>query len=113
MVGMMVGDEEARDRVSGDTLGKDALPQPPGDVVADAAVDERPGRLPGQFVLEQPQVDVVEGERQRHARPVHPRRDLQRLASRGRSRPGIFKDGFGSHGCSGRPSPAVELAFCA
>src|SRR5258705_36406 len=47
VVGMMVGDDEARDRAPGDALGEDALPQPSRDIVAYAAVDERPGGLPG------------------------------------------------------------------
>ena len=43
-------------------------------------------------VLEQPQVDVVERERQRHAQPVHARRDLARLARRRRRGVRIIED---------------------
>src|SRR5262249_53152886 len=63
----------------------------------DAAVDERPRRLPGELVLEQPQVDMIEREGQRHPSPMHPRRDLERLAACGRRGVRVFEDGFGSH----------------
>ena len=46
--------------------------------VAVAAVDERVAVA----LLEQPQVDVIERERQRHPQPEHARRDFARLAGR-------------------------------
>jgi hypothetical protein len=43
---------------------------------------------PALTIGQQPQVDVVEREGQRHAQPQDARRDLARLSARGRNRKG-------------------------
>src|SRR5439155_19202914 len=73
------------------------LPQRARGVVPDAAVDECPARASVQFVFEQPEVDVIERKRQRHAQPVHAGRDLQGLAGRRRRGVRILEDRFGGH----------------
>src|SRR6266705_512592 len=93
VIGMMVRDDEAPDRAPRDASGEDALPQRARGVVADAAVDE----CPALAIFEQPEVDVVERKRQRHAQPVHAGRDLQGLAGRWRSGVRILQDGFAGH----------------
>ena len=57
--------------------------------IAIAAIDLRPAVA----VREQPQIDVVEGERQRHAQPADAARDLDDLGGRGRRGVGEFEDG--------------------
>src|SRR5712691_922439 len=93
MVRMMVRDDETPDRAPRDAFCEDALPQRARGVVADAAVDE----CPALAVFEQPEVDVVERKRQRHAQPVHAGRDLQGFAGRRRRGVWILQDGFGGH----------------
>ena len=57
-------------------IGEVPLPQVPRGLRAEAGVDEREAVAVG----EDPQVDVVERERQRHADPPHPGGDLEGLA---------------------------------
>jgi hypothetical protein len=74
MVGMAMGRDDARDRLSGERLREVALPQRARVGAAVARVDQRPAVV----FLEQPQVDVVERERQRHPQPQDPGATAQR-----------------------------------
>jgi hypothetical protein len=70
------------DRQSAQPLGKDPSPQFLGLRHRITGVDDRPARA----VFEQPQIDVVEREGQRHAQPPHPGGDRQGLAGPWRRR---------------------------
>ena len=71
---------------------QDPVPQRACLGVADARVDDRPAVL----ILHEPQVDVVERERQRHAEPVDARRDFDGFARRRRLGPWILERGHRS-----------------
>src|SRR5206468_2911987 len=66
VVGMEVGDDDARERAAAERLGEHALPQGARLLEPDPRVHGRPPRA----VLEEPQVDVVQPERERHAEPL-------------------------------------------
>ncbi len=91
VVGMKVRDDHLRDRTATQVTGEDLLPQGADIGQAHAGVDDGPPRA----VLEQPQVDVIELEGQRHAEPRHTGRDLDRRAEGGRFSPRIV-DGHAS-----------------
>ena len=57
-------------------VGEHLLPGRARGVVGDAAVDDGPALAAVDAVAQQPQVDVVQRERQRHAQPAHAGRDL-------------------------------------
>ena len=80
VIGVEVGDDHSRHPAA----GQDALPQRAHVVEADAGVHDGEAVAVG----EQPQVDVIELEGQRHAQPLHARRDDERRAGRGRFIPG-------------------------
>ena len=84
------------------------LPHGPRRGVAVPAIDERVSVV----LPEQPEIDVVERERQRHAQPVDSRRDLDHLARTGRRRERVVEDEGqrGGHevGFSGKALVAVE-----
>ena len=60
--------------------GKHLFPQGFDFVTADAAIDNRPALLAVNLVPQEPQVDVIQRERQGHANPPHPRRKLNGLS---------------------------------
>ena len=93
VIGMVVRDDDVLHRLAGERAREMHLPQVPRRLHAEARVDERPAVA----VLEKPQVDVVERERQRHAQPVHARGDLDRLRGRGRRRLGVLEQGLRGH----------------
>src|SRR5262249_24336200 len=84
---MKMSHEDPLDRAAAEMRRKDALPQRARIVEADARVDDGPARA----VLEQPQVDVVELERQRHAQPVDSGSDRPDVGGRGRFRPRMLE----------------------
>ena len=69
MVRVHVGHDHPQDRQAVKFLVKNLFPLGAGGVIADAAIHHAPSLHTVQFVAQQPQVDVVEGERQRHADP--------------------------------------------
>ena len=97
VVGMAVRGDDARERACRRiVVGEMRLPQRARRRVAVAAVDQRPAVV----FLEQPQVDVVERERQRHAQPVNAGRDVDGRARRRRRGERVVEDGGmrGGHG---------------
>jgi hypothetical protein len=78
MVGMAMRGDDAADRSVRERGREMALPDRARRVVAEAAIDERE---PVVF-REQPEIDVIERERERHPQPVHARRDLDHFAGR-------------------------------
>jgi hypothetical protein len=70
-------------------FSEDLFPQRPGLGVADSGIDHRPARISSFLFVDQPKVDVVELERQRHREPVDPARDFN-----GRARRGDFGEGI-------------------
>jgi DNA-binding transcriptional MerR regulator len=98
MIRVIVREDDPLDRLYG---LEDALPQTPGRGIGDAAVDNRPAAL----VLEQPQVDVIELEGQRHAEPAHAGGDFERGAGLRGVPPGILKRG---HQIKSNANPTME-----
>src|SRR5439155_23880832 len=78
VIGMEMCHEDALHRAAAEVRGEDALPQGARVVEADAGVDDGPARA----VLEEPEVDVVELKRQRHAQPVYSGSDRAHLGGR-------------------------------
>ena len=74
VIGMAVGDQHPQHRQAVQFVGEDGFPMRLDRVVGDAAIDDRPAVAAFDAVAQQPQVDVVQRERQRHAQPVHARR---------------------------------------
>ena len=80
------------------------LPKPARVVGREAAIDDRQAIA----VLEQPEIDVIERERQRHAQPMHAGGDFARLARRRGRAMGIVEDLFGRHESMGGRKLGVE-----
>ncbi len=84
MVGMAMGRDHAYHRQAAQLAREDGFPGSTRGVVGDAAIDDgpaadRPAHRVGcafEFILQQPQVDVVQRERQAHAQPPHTGRDF-------------------------------------
>ncbi|MNN16825.1 hypothetical protein D3C81_1299770 [compost metagenome] len=76
VVGVAVGHQHAHHRQPFEFVGEDGFPVRLDGVVGNAAVDDGPALAPIQAVAQQPQVDMVERERQRHAQPVDARGDF-------------------------------------
>jgi hypothetical protein len=72
VIRMQVGDNHASDRATADELLQHLLPEPAGRLVTQSGVDQHEAGI----VFQQPQVDVVQCEGQRHLQPVHARRNL-------------------------------------
>jgi hypothetical protein len=83
VVGVKVRDEYAPHRTTGEMRREHALPQGSRVVEPDTGVHDGPAVV----VVEEPQVDVVELERQRHAQPADTRRDGDDVGGRGWSAP--------------------------
>jgi len=71
VVGVHMGDEDAQNRQAVEFLRENLLPQGFDLVARDAAIDHRPAVAAIDMVAQQPQVDVVQRKRQRHAQPPH------------------------------------------
>src|SRR3954468_2187687 len=85
MVRMVVGEDHAPHLLH---LGEELLPQGARFRIADARIDDGPRAV---VLLEEPQVDVVELERQRHAEPLHAWRDLGARAGHGHVAERVFE----------------------
>src|SRR6185312_1784091 len=83
MVRVIMRDDDARHRRA-ELVREDVLPEAFDDVAGNARVDDGPTRA----VLDQPQIDMIEREGQRHAQPAHTRRDLAAASGRRRLPPG-------------------------
>ena len=83
---MKVRDQDPRDGLAAER-GEQPLPQLSRVPEADPGVDDRDAVL----VVEQPEIDVVQRERQRYPEPSDSRRDRDRLAGTGRLGPGVKK----------------------
>ena len=112
VIGVKVGGEDPRDRPAVQRLLEDLLPELADPGVAQAAVDQAPALA----VRQQPQIDVIEaGDRQRHAQPLDPRRDLTDLALRRRGGEGVpyvtgqeFGSSQGADGGGRRSRPSAR-----
>ena len=76
MVGMAVGGDHAHDRLILQRPGQHLLPGGAGGVGGHAAIDHAPALAAFALVPQHPQIDVVEGERPRHAQPADAGRHL-------------------------------------
>lgn len=72
VIGVTVRNDKPPRRPTVETACKDLLPQRARGVGPQAAIDDSPAGP----ILEQPQIDMFEGERQWHAQPEHARTDL-------------------------------------
>src|SRR5262249_30516970 len=84
---MKVRHEHAPHRAAAEVRGEDALPQGARVVEADARVDDGPAVA----VIQEPQIDVIELERQGHAQPGDPGSDRADVGGRGRFRPRMIE----------------------
>src|SRR4030095_11265758 len=93
---MTMGRDEAKKRTLRERGGEMTLPDGPGRRVAESAIDERKSAL----LLEQPEVDMVERKRQRHAQPVNARRVFDQLTRARRRGERVIENGRqrGGHG---------------
>jgi hypothetical protein len=82
VIGVHVGCDHAQHRQAVQTVGKHLAPLIAGLRVVQTAIDNGPALHTINAVLQQPQVDVVQGKRQSHADPVHPLGHLQGLTNR-------------------------------
>ena len=89
MIRMVVRGDDALDGTARERGREMRFPEGSGRGIAVAAIDLGPAVAVG----EQPQIDVVESERQRHAQPADAAHDLDDLGGRGRSGVGEFEDG--------------------
>ena len=80
---MIVGDDNAFDGFSGHDARKMPLPEFVRGRDAIAGIDDGPAVTVFIGVFQQPQIDVVERERQRHANPVDTGRDEDGFTRRG------------------------------
>jgi hypothetical protein len=80
MVGMAVRRDDAADRMRVECRRKMPIPQRARRRITVPAIDERHAVI----VREQPQIDVIEREWQRHPQPAEARHDLDRIARGGR-----------------------------
>jgi hypothetical protein len=84
VVGMEVGgDQQRTSGLPPNARVEQLLPRRLRGVGGDAAVDDGVARAAVDLVVEQPQVDVVERERQRHPHPVQPGRSVVARAGGG------------------------------
>ena len=76
MIGMQMSNDDALHRPSREVVGEDLLPESLGDFATKAGIHDDPAVA----VAQQPEIDVIEGKRQRHAQPVDAVGDLQQPA---------------------------------
>ena len=63
-----MGADNTPQRLFGECVAENLPPNIQNHVIFDAAIDQRPAVV----ILGQPQIDVIEGVRKRHAQPVKP-----------------------------------------
>ena len=83
VIRVVVREDHALDRLK---ALEQLLPQPTRLRIAYAGVDDGPSTL----VRDDPEVDMVERKRQRHAEPMNARRDFDGSGGLGSLRPGIL-----------------------
>ena len=83
VVRVHVRDQHAQDGQAFQRGGEHLLPLRLGFVPRDAAVDDGPALAAVELVAQQPEVDVVQREGERHPDPAHAGRDLERGAGFG------------------------------
>ena len=71
MIGMAMRDNHAQHRQPAERIVENLLPARLDLFVRNATVDHRPTLTPIDAIAQQPQIDVIQRERQRHARPHH------------------------------------------
>ena len=103
VIRVAVGDDDLRHRFA--EAGEDGFPGVAGGVEGVAGIDDRHAFA----VLDQPQVDVVEGEGQRHADPRYAGGDLAGLAGLRHAVEGVF-EGRGAHCCCSPGNPSAALS---
>ena len=102
MIRMVVRDNDALDRFAAHDSGEMSFPQLVCDCYAITGIDDSPALAVFIGILQQPQIDVVEREGQRHANPVNTGGDKN-----GFSRCGRYFVRIGDH------RESVEVAGCA
>ncbi len=102
VVWVHVRDDHAQHRQAAQLRGEHLLPRCAGRRGVDAAIHNRPAAHAVEGVFQQPEVDVVQRERQPHAQPAQPRRQLDAFSQCGRRfSKGVadgIKGGLGGHG---------------
>ena len=83
MIRVHVRHDHAQHRQAAEFVREDLLPRAARRVVRDAAIDDGPAVEAVEPVAQQPQVDVIELERQLHAQPAHVGRNFERRAGLG------------------------------
>ncbi|MOA45243.1 hypothetical protein D3C78_1676230 [compost metagenome] len=92
MVGVHVGDQHAQHGQAFQFVLEDLFPQRLDLVARDAAVDDGPAVAAVDVVAQQPEVDMIQRERQRHPDPFDALRHRMRAAGLGlKIGPGILK----------------------
>jgi hypothetical protein len=89
VIGMAMRRHDPSDRPVRERRLELPKPQRARRLVADTAIDEREAVL----LVEQPYIDVIERERQRHSNPSHARRDDPRVAGGGRRTECVVEQG--------------------
>lgn len=80
MIRMTMRDDHTQHRLSIEHGIEHALPVRADRIARNAAIDDGPAFHTVDFIGEQPQIDVIERERQRHAQPEHARRHFHDAA---------------------------------
>ena len=93
MIRMKMRDDDAPDRLAVEARRKNPVPQSARFVGSEAAINYGPAIA----IVQQPEVDVLERERQGHAQPVDAGRDLSNRSGFGRLRKRI-NDALGNEG---------------
>jgi hypothetical protein len=99
MIGVIVRCDDPAERLTGQSRGNVNLPELARCRIAVTAIDLRPSTS----ITEEPQVDVIERERQGHAQPMNAGRDLAHHAGGGRVGAWIAEDGW-QRGVQCRPA---------
>ena len=86
VIRMVVSGNDPQQRAAGESPGEVTFPQRARGIVPVAAIDGRPAFDAIDLVGQQPQIDVIECKRERHAQPQHAGCDLDHPARRGYDR---------------------------
>ena len=108
MVGMVVRDDDAFDRLALHGFAEVPLPQYVRFRHAIAGVDNGPAWSRIVVIFEQPEVDMVERERQGHTNPENPVGDADRFAVGGRCFVGVGNHGVREVGSGRIPSGTIR-----
>jgi len=105
MVGMHVGAEDPRDRTVPQGVPQQVAPEQGGLLAAQSGIDQGPAVT----VFDRPEIDVIQGERQRHTDPVDPGSHLDCLATMRRNSEGVFQRRSRGDGAIGQAFHLVSL----